>query len=80
MLRESRITLVLDGEEQVTAAYTPGEERYWAVGHLKCRRLISDRNDIASMEIVPSMVTIRRKAVTPGLPLLNRILSSSASA
>jgi len=80
MLRESRITLVLDGEEQVTAAYTPGEERYWAVGHLKCRRLISDRNDIASMEIAPGTVSINRKAVTPGLPLLNRILSSSASA
>jgi FdhD protein len=80
MLRESRITLVLDGERQVTAAYTPGEERYWAVGHLKCRRLISDRNDIASMEIAPGTVSINRKAVTPGLPLLNRILSSSASA
>lgn len=80
MLRESRITLVLDGERQVTAAYTPGEERYWAVGHLKCRRLITDRNDIASLEIVPGMVSIRRKTVTAGLPLLNRILSSSASA
>ena len=80
MLRESRITLVLDGERQVTAAYTPGEERYWAVGHLKCRRLITDRNDIASLEIVPAMVSIRRKTVTAGLPLLNRILSSSASA
>ncbi|GEM_PF-242305 len=80
MLREARVTLVLDGEEQVTAVCTPGEERYWAVGHLKCRRLISGREDIASLEILPGEVRVARKKMTAGLPLLQRILSSSASA
>ncbi len=80
MLREARVTLVLDGEEQVTAVCTPGEERYWAVGHLKCRRLIDGREDIASLEILPGEVRVARKKMTAGLPLLQRILSSSASA
>lgn len=80
MLREARVTLVLDGEKQVTAVCTPGEERYWAVGHLKCRRLIDGREDIASLEILPGEVRVARKKMTAGLPLLQRILSSSASA
>jgi len=80
MLREARVTLVLDGEKQVTALCSPGEERYWAVGHLKCRRLIDGREDIASLEILPGEVRVARKKMTAGLPLLQRILSSSPSA
>ena len=80
LLKEGRVTLVLDGKEEVTAVCTPGEERYWAVGHLKCRRLLQRRDDIASLEITPGVVSLKRKQMTEGLPLLQRILSSSASA
>ncbi len=80
MLQEAMVTLVLDGEEELTAVCTPGEERYWAVGHLKCRRLIDSREDIASLEIRPGEVRVARKKMTAELTLLQHILSSSASA
>jgi FdhD protein len=80
MLKEGRVTLVVDDEEQVTVVCTPGEERYWAIGHLKCRRLLKSRDDIASLEIAPGRVSVNRKRMIEGIPLLQRILSSSSSA
>lgn len=79
LLRESRVTLELDGVKELTAVCTAGHEECWAVGHLRCRRLIESREDIAGIEIRPGVVSVSRARRLDGLPCLGRILSTSAS-
>ena len=79
LLRESRLTLELDGIKELTAICTAGHEECWATGHLRCRRLIESREDIADIEMRPGYVSVRRARRLDGLPCIGRILSTSAS-
>ncbi|MDI9369573.1 MAG: formate dehydrogenase accessory sulfurtransferase FdhD [Synergistaceae bacterium] len=79
LLRESRVTLVLDGVEEVTAVCTAGHEDFWAVGHLKCRRLIEHSEDVRKLDVSTGVVSVVRSRRLEGLPCPRRLLSTSES-
>ena len=59
MLKEGRTTLFLGGAVLKSVVCTPGEERYWAVGWLKCGRMLQSRDDIESLALSPGCVVVQ---------------------
>ncbi len=48
---ERPVLLFLNGAEAGRFVMTPGDERFWALGHLLCEGAIESRDDVASLEI-----------------------------
>ncbi len=79
VLLEKPLILEVDGKEEAAVILSPGDEALWALGHLFCRRMITGLADVASVEVGPERISLRRTAARNGLPLRSRIIHTAST-
>lgn len=79
VLEESSFILEVDRREEATVILSPGEEKYWALGHLRCRRMILSMDDVEEISLGPGRIRIVRKVTREGIPLKNRFVHTAST-
>lgn len=79
VLREIPLVLEVDGHEEAAVILSPGDEKDWALGHLRCRRIILSMDDVKSVSVEPGKVSLSRKTFHRGIPLKNRIVHTAST-
>lgn len=67
LLREQLVKLEVDGKREVSSILSCGNERYWALGHMVCRRMISSLNDIEYIQVSEGLIEVKRALSKEGL-------------
>lgn len=79
VLVERRVRLLVDGQEEAFVALTPGEERFWALGHLRCRRMILSLEDVESLKVEGERVEVARRRWRSGVPPARRFARATSA-
>lgn len=79
VLEESPLVLELDGREEAAVILSPGDEKYWALGHLRCRRMILSMEDVAEISVEPGRIRVMRKKARQGIPLRSRVVHTAST-
>jgi len=76
IIRETALTLRLDGSVYATAMIMAGMEREFALGHLYAQGIISGTSDITSLEVTGTTVEVilTQKKKTPGAPVASSLV------
>ena len=80
MIVEKRMTLEVDGSREAVVIFTPGEEEYWALGNLYCRRMIESIKDIRSIKEDDGRIIVERSNKREGWKLESRFLHTASGA
>lgn len=80
MAAEKRMILEVDGRAEAVVIMTPCEEELWAIGNLRCRRMITDLSDIKSIDMVRDKIVVKRSIRREGWHIEVRFLHTASGA
>jgi len=79
VLVEKRVVLVVDGVEEALVVLTPGDEGFWALGHLRCRGLIASPEDVEDLKVGEERVEVFTRRRLRGVPLAQRFMHTAST-
>lgn len=80
LLVEHRMSLDVDGKREALVVLTPGDEELWALGSLRCRRMIESMDDVKSIMVAKDSVAVERSNAREGWALETRFLHTASGA
>ena len=79
VLEETPMVLEMDGKKEASVILSSGNEKYWALGHLACRGLITSMKDVHHVSLEGQKICVSRARYPEGLCLLQQDLHTAST-
>ena len=79
VLEEMPLVLEVDGYQEARVILTSGDEIYWALGHLACRRVITSMEDVLHIAFSKDRITVSRWKAQKGISLSHPFIHTAST-
>ena len=79
VLEETPMVLEMDGRREASVILSSGNLKYWALGHLACRGLITSMDDVDHLSLEKGKVCVSRARFPQGLSLVDQAIHTAST-
>ena len=79
VMEERPFILEVDGQEEASVILSPGNEKYWALGNLVCRGMITSPDDVDRITVIKDRICVFRNVKKTGITLTNKMIHTAST-